>query len=263
MMVIRLDTKNKAVSLIFIPRDLWVEFPNGKAKINEAYLKGGFPLVKNVVSNVTGLSIQYGVVIDFNQFVQMINSLGGIDIKVAKTFDDYFYPVPGKELELCGKPPEEVSKLNSTLSGFELEKQFTCRYEHLHFDQGTAHINGETALKYARSRHSIEDGSDFGRGARQQIILIGLKDKFLSLNALKNIDKYFKNLVSFVKTDLSLETVKAIAALITNPEDYKISQIVPSDANVLKAAKGTGGAAILIPKAGDGNWREFQYLIKK
>jgi len=264
MMVIHLDTATNSASLIFIPRDLWVPNPQGKGniKINEAYSKNGLKLAKDTVSNVTGLPIQYAIVIDFPSFVNLIDSLGGIDINVERTLDDYFYPITGKELDICGKSPEEVASLSAKLSGFELEKQFTCRYEHLHFTVGKMHIDGATALKFARSRHSGQDGSDFARGSRQQIILLGIKDKLLSLQALKNIDKIFISLVKFVKTDLNLSVVKPIAELIVNLQDYTITRIVPSDANVLTSSTGPGGQFILIPKAGNDNWREFQYFIK-
>ncbi|MFH0864023.1 MAG: LCP family protein [Candidatus Gottesmanbacteria bacterium] len=256
-MIVHINTINKKAALIFIPRDMYVN----NMKINEAYSKGGFALAKETVGSITGLSIGQAIVVDFPNFIRLIDSLGGIDINIAKTFDDYFYPVAGKELETCGKSPEEVANLSATLSGFELEKQFTCRYEHLHFDTGKTHIDGIMALKYARSRHSAQDGSDFGRGARQQTILIGIKDKLLTLNALKNVDKIFNSLVKFVKTDLDLATTKTIISLIVNPSEYKISQIVPSDANILKSGKNSQGQFILVPKSDD--WQELRNFIKE
>ncbi|MCJ7793275.1 MAG: LCP family protein [Candidatus Marinimicrobia bacterium] len=257
IMVLHLDTNQKTASLIFIPRDLWVGY-----KINEAYSQGGLKLAKEAVSFVTGLPIEKAILIDFNGFVQAIDSLGGIEVTVAQTFDDYYYPVQGKELELCGKPPEEVAQLSATLSGFELEKQFPCRFEHLHFDAGKTHLNGATALKFARSRHSAQSGSDFARGARQQAILNGIKDKLLSLGALKKVDQHFKSMVKLVKTDLDLEGAKAIAALIIDPQEYKISQIIPSEENVLVASKSSRGQAILLPKAGENNWDGFRDFIR-
>jgi len=257
MMVLHLDTNNKTASLIFIPRDLWVSY-----KINEAYSRGGLKLAEEAVSFVTGLPIENAILIDFNGFIQAIDSIGGIEVTVAKAFDDYFYPVQGKELEICDKTPEEVAQLSATLSGFELEKQFPCRFENIHFDAGKTHMDGTTALKFARSRHSAQSGSDFDRGKRQQAILIGIKDKLLSLDALKNVDEFFNQMVKLVKTDLDLEGVKAIAALIIDPKEYKISQIIPSEENVLVASKSPSGQAILLPKAGENNWDSFRDFIK-
>jgi len=238
-------------------------FQDGEAyKINEANSKDGLKLAEDAVSFVTGLPIQNAILIDFNGFAQAIDSLGEIEVTVTKSFDDYYFPIRGKELEICDKSPEEVAQLSATLSGFELEKQFPCRYEHLHFDAGKTHMDGATALKFARSRHSAQAGSDFDRGQRQQAILIGIKDKLLSLDALKNVDKLFNQMIKLVKTDLDLEGAKAIAALIIDPQEYEITQIIPSEENVLVASKGPGGQFILLPKAGENNWDSFRDFIR-
>lgn len=265
MNLLHLNTTKKTVGLIFLPRDLWVNSANnsGKIKINEAYAESGLKGVEKIVSTLTNLPIRYTLVIDFNGFVQVIDLLGGLDLQVQKTFDDYFYPIKGRELEICDKTPEEVASLSASLSGFELEKQFTCRFEHLHFDKGLIHVDGQTALKFSRSRHSAQDGTDFGRGARQQVVLIGLKDKLLTLEALKNVDQWFNKFVKLLKTDLDLETTRAVAALILNPNEYQVSQVIPSKENVLKEGKGTKGQFILMPKAGENDWNEFQEFVKK
>lgn len=273
LMVIHLDTIQKKVALIFLPRDLWVQLPvkiNGKSevKINEVYRLGlknndpvtGLKFVEQTVSALTGIPIQYSVLIDFNGFTQVLNYLGGIDININSPFDDYYYPIIGRELDNCGLPPEQLAAINATMSGFNLEKQYSCRYEHLHFNSGKTHVDGETALKFARSRHS---SSDYARGERQQIILIGLKDKLISLEALKNVDKFYNNFVKKLKHDIDLEAARSIASMIINPKEYQITQIIPSDTNVLSPSKSSSGQFILIPKAGEGNWTEFQDFIKK
>ena len=258
LMVLHLETNNKTAALIFIPRDLWVGL-----KINEAYTKKGFEGVEQIASFATGLSIQNAILADFNGFTQIINILGGIDVTVEKTFDDYYYPIAGKELDNCEKSAEELVEINARLSGFELEKQYTCRYERLHFDAGKTYMDGATALKYARSRHSAQSGSDFARGGRHGAILVGIKDKLISLEALKNVDKLFAKIIKLVKTDLDLETTKLIADLIINPKEYKIYQVIPSEENVLTPSKSPTGQFILVPKAGENNWTEFQEFVKK
>lgn len=263
--VVSLDTQNKKATLIFLPRDLYVmrADDSGKSKINEVYRTSGFEGIEKVTSSITNLPITKSIAIDFNGFTQVIDGLGGIEIAIEKAFDDYYYPIKGKELDLCDLSNEEIARVNQTLSGFELEKQFPCRYEQIHFDAGTSKINGAQALKYARSRHSTQDGSDFGRGARQQIVLVGLKNKLLSLEALKNVDKWFNKFIKLVKTDLDLETVKVIAGYIINPNQYEITKIVPSTNNVLKESRNGNGQFVLLPKAGENNWSEFQELIKQ
>ena len=94
------------------------------------------------------------------------------------------------------------------------------------------------------------------------MILIGIKDKLLSLEALKSVDKWFGKFIKLLKTDLDLETTRAVAGLIIDPNEYQINQILPSEENVLKVGKGSGGQFILMPKAGENDWSKFQEFIK-
>lgn len=223
----------------------------------------GLKYSEQAVQAITGLPIDKAILIDFSNFLRLIDSLGGIKIKVTKAFDDYYYPVAGRELDSCGRTPEDIAALSATMSGFLLEKQFPCRYEHLHFDVGEKQIDGITALKYARSRHSAQDGTDYARGLRQQGILLGIKDRLLSLDVLDNLDDFFESFVKMVNTDLDLDTTKSVASLIVNPEDYRINQIVLSEENVLTSLKNSLGQYVLIPKAGENNWLEVQKYIRE
>lgn len=265
MMVVHLDIPNKKAVLISLPRDIWI----GNQKINFAYLNGrknggestGFTSVRQAVSTVTGLPIHYAILIDFNGFVQAIDNLGGISVNVPKTFDDYYYPITGKELDNCGMSPEQLVSINATMSGFNLEKQYSCRYEHLHFDAGKNQMNGQTAIKFVRSRHSNQDGNDFARGIRQQSVILGIKDKLLSLDALNKIPTFFNQANRLLKTDLNLKTTQAIGDLIVNPKEYKITKIGLSDQNVFVSSTGPGKQYILIPKEGIENWSGVQTYI--
>jgi len=259
MIIIHLDIPNKKVALISIPRDLWVS----SQKINKVYVSGGFPLVEQTISTITGLSVSKTILVDFNGLTQIINGLGGIEVNVLKTFDDYFYPVAGKELETCGMSNDQLVAINATMSGFQLEKQYSCRYEHLHFDAGPNKMTGETVLKFVRSRHSNQDGNDFARTLRQQAVLIGIKNKLLSLDGLKKAPAFFDKFIRLVRTDLDKQTAVAIANLIINPKDYQISQVRLSITNVLKESTSADHQYILLPKSGNDNWSEIQDYIKK
>jgi polyisoprenyl-teichoic acid--peptidoglycan teichoic acid transferase len=270
--VVHLDIPNKTASLISIPRDTWVTMTDDQGKlsnhkINESYLFGseqggvekGLKQAELSVGQVTDLSIKYTILIDFGGFSQAIDKIGGVDVIVPQVFEDNFYPIKGLELETCGKTPEEVAKLSSTLSGFELEKQFTCRYEKLHFDAGKNHMDGTTALKYVRSRHS---SSDFARGQRQRAVLLAVTEKLLSLETLKNAGSFYDKMKGLIKSDLDRQAWVDIAEMIIQPKDYKTTEIGLSDQNVLVSSKSSGGAYILIPKAGTGQWGDVQKYIK-
>ncbi|OGK19416.1 hypothetical protein A2866_01765 [Candidatus Roizmanbacteria bacterium RIFCSPHIGHO2_01_FULL_39_8] len=149
MMLAQVDTKKKKVTLISMPRDIWVKLPTKSgddfhAKINSVYETELFPndfpdldtkkagtksdaeLTKLIVSQITGIAVDNYISIDFESFTKAIDILGGVDINVQKSFDDEKYPAEGKEDDLCGK--EEQFKLiepflpNATGSAEEREK---------------------------------------------------------------------------------------------------------------------------------------------
>ena len=112
---------------------------------------------------MTGLVIHYVVVIDFSQFENLIDIVGGIDIVIPKAFIDTEYPIAGKENDECGG-----------------DTTFACRYEKVQFQAGFQHMDGIIALKYVRSRHAESDeGTDFARGNRQQDVIVALKEKIM------------------------------------------------------------------------------------
>lgn len=235
IMVASYNLKTNQVYLISIPRDLW--FPALRTKANAVYQiglteKDGLGLTKTVMGNVLGVPIHYALRIDFRGFIQAIDTLGGIDVTVEKSFDDYKYPITGKENDLCGFEEkemefgeEEAKKLNiepgkrkvlvspegkiATDSAEEDKgiEYFSCRYEHISFKEGLTHMDGETALKFVRSRHGTNgQGSDFARSARQEKILQAVRSKVLSLETLSNpakIAELIKTLGKSVDTDIS------------------------------------------------------------
>jgi LCP family protein required for cell wall assembly len=263
----RFNTDKKTLTLIAIPRDLWVPVPAGGAnrtwqKINMAYSKGGGNLSKYVVGQTLAINVDHYITVDFGSFVSGVNELGGIDVEVAKSWDDYFYPIKGAELATCNFTIEEINQFHNKYSGFELEKQFTCRFEHLHFDKGMQHLDGETALKFIRSRHSAQYGSDFARGEKAQAVLLAIGKKLLNQGVLDPSNATFKKLVGFVKSDISLSGAGTILKTIGDLNSYQIKHLYLTDQNVLTAAKSSGGAFILIPKAGSGNFDELRSFVK-
>jgi len=307
MMVAHLDTKKNTVSLISLPRDLWVKLPVKTkevfhSKINSIYQMGmyewkNFPavvvkktgtpeLVKEAVKTVTGLQIDNILTVDFKGFEKAVDALGGIDVQVQKTFDDYEYPIEGKEKEMCDRQ-DDFAKIEKFLKpGFdeeekkklfaekpELEKFFTditeepkdafpCRYEHLHFDVGMTHMDGATALKYVRSRHSLQDGTDFGRAARQQQFVKAIKEKVLSVGIVTKIFPLMEEMKQHITTDVGTDEIKKFLAEVKDAKNYRIINLHMSDSDYLKSSFSDYGGYILIPRVGEDNWREVQLMIK-
>ena len=255
IIIVNVNPETKRANIISVPRDLYVP---GNRKINAEVSANGVESVKSVLNGVTGIEINKYASIDFNSLIKLIDTLGGIEVELNKPYNDYFYPIKGKENELCDMPPQKVTEVHQMYSGFELEKQFTCRYEQIHFDVGVTKIDGETALKFARSRHG---DSDFGRSARQFAILTGIVKKLSTQSPFETIEDAYSVVTELVKTDLSLDEGVELFKLYGNPTDYEIKKIQLTDQNVLISGKSNAGEYILLPRAGKNNFDDVKSFI--
>ena len=256
IMAVSFDAKKKEATIISIPRDLWVKMDDyTNAKINSAYAFGGVELTQKVVEKVLGIPFHYFVVVDFGSFEQAIDVLGGVEVDVENTFDDYKYPIFGKELDECGGDPE-----------------LKCRYNHLHFDAGLQQMDGETALAFARSRYAEgPEGGDFARIARQQKVALAAKDKALSLKTLtdpKKLKELYELFSNSLETNIGFKEVERAFQLSRNFDNGQIKSYLINgawdDENALlytPEAELYGGAYVLVPKAG--NFSEIHYFVQK
>lgn len=255
-----LDQKRKNSLLLSLPRDIWI--PGLQAKLNTAYYYGnrsegvGMEWAKGFVSEIVGQPVHYTVILSFDGFVKMVDLLGGIEINVERAFVDTLYPIPGKEDDPCGGDPETL-----------------CRYETVSFNLGLQHFDGVTALEFARSRHAQgPEGTDFARAARQQKVILALKDKILSPAALLNPGKV-SQMIDFVtqslETDIPQSHFGPLARLVLGLDKGKIRLEVMSEEN---ADKGTRGFLVNPPISGEynkqwvlvprtGNWEETQKWV--
>lgn len=246
-----LKPSTKEVALFSIPRDLTVPVNGSWQKINsinayaEQKLKGsGSEATSQAISELFDAPINYYVRVDFDGFINIINEIGGIDVNVENTFDDYMYPIRGKEDD----------------------PNYYARYEHLHFDKGLQKMDGTTALKYARSRHALGlEGNDFARAKRQQIILEAVKEKLLSRQTLLNpvtLAKLISELNKDISTDLGPWEILKLWNNFKDVDRSKIINKVFSDApdGLLVSGRGENGAYILTPKSG--NFNEIKSVIK-
>lgn len=242
-------TEKKEASLISIPRDLLVTIPDyGQQKVNHAYAlterdspgSGGL-VAKSVLSQVLGVEIDYYFVLDFPGFIGLIDELGGVNVYVENGFYDEKYPTDDH------------------------------LYQTIEFEQGWQVMNGDRALKFARSRHGIcttacafGEGSDFARSNRQQKIIKALKDKILSSKTLANPKNLFSILDSYqanVDTDIQLWDVIKYFKLAQDIDTSNImsNTIDDSPNGYLKAGK-VNGQYVLIPK--DNTYQEIHYLVQ-
>ncbi len=275
-----------------------VNHANAFGEINEP---GAGPLLAaTVIGDVLDQDVHYYMRVDFNGFSQLIDDLGGIDVYVDQTFTDYKYPSHGKAYSTCGytEPVEELAtgpieestletdsgptianlsdEVTDTVSGEVSEEaevvptvirgpDYSCRFEVLHFEEGWVHLDGDTALKYVRSRHGNNgEGSDFARSRRQQKVLLGIKDKSLSAGTLLNptkISTILDTLRDHISTNLD---VWEIVRLAREFKDLNLSEItnhvIDSSPDSPLYATSLNGAYVLLPKNDD--WRPLQRIAE-
>lgn len=278
------------VTLFSVPRDLWVETVKGK--VNSVYERGeerpegGLQFAKEEIGKLVGIPIQYGVRIDFNGFAKAVDLIEGIAVEVPKSFDDYNYPIEGKEDDLCGLVEKEV-ELSEEEAGFYKLKtgkqkvlvdtnnkiattsaDFACRFEHIHFNKGKVQMNGETALKFVRSRMGTNgEGSDFARSRRQQLVIQAFRSKALSLETLINPGKIVGLVDTFgesIETDINKEIYLDFYNLAKSAD--KVNSVVLGDLGEGKSAFEVGevgkyGAFVLVPPNAD--FSSVHELVKR
>lgn len=254
IIVLSYDHETKTPTMISVPRDLWV--PSLQAKINTAYHYGeeaspgaGIQMAQAAILEDLGTPIHYTAVINFTIFKETIDLLGGIDIDVNPGFSDPLFPIPGKENAL----PE------------------SSRYETITFATGSAHLDGETALKFVRSRHSTGDeGTDFARSRRQQQVISALRQKMLTPAFLldKNkLDSFFVILDRNLKTNIGQNLYPTLAKIALDTKNNPVRSVTFSDQpdeNGLTIlynppTKQYKGEWVLMPK--DNNWSALKKYL--
>lgn len=251
IIIASLVPSTKKVAMISLPRDLAIPIANyGWRKINrinsfgEEREKGsGAKLAAQTLSETFDIPIHYYARIDFEGFIKAIDKLGGVKVYVDNTIDDSQYPVLGKEEDL----------------------NYKARFEHLYIEKGWQEMDGELALKYARSRHTPGlEGSDFARAKRQQKIITALRDKAFSFSTLLNPIKLSGLLNTFenhINTNLQIWEIIKLSHLLGEINLAEVANYVFDDSpqGVLYSAT-IDGAYVLQPKTGD--FSEMQFIIK-
>lgn len=245
IMVGYLNSSLNKINILSLPRDIWI--PEIRAKLNAAYYYGGFKMAGDSVTSITGLPINYTIVVDFSLFKDLIDGIGGIDVDVSNSFVDEKYPIEGKENDLC-----------------DGDKTFKCRYETIEFIQGKQKMNGELALKFVRSRNAIgEEGTDLAREKRQQKIISAIKTKILSRDVILNpsvLKKLYQITMSHLETDVDKEMLYSLAKFTLESKNNITFLSIPEDMlTISQNNKRYDKQYVFIPQ--NGSWKEFQQWI--
>jgi LCP family protein required for cell wall assembly len=163
LILVSIDPKTKSVGMLSIPRDLYVAVPNQPdlQRINTAYVigelerPGGGPMkTMQVVQYNLGIPIHHYVAVSFDSVINVVDAVGGVDIDVPVEIDDPMYP------------------------------SMDYGYEPLRIPKGLVHMDGNLALKYARTRHQ---GTDYDRAQRQQQVILAVRQKALKADVLPGL----------------------------------------------------------------------------
>lgn len=247
MQVLSLDLTNHQAGLLSIPRDLYVKSKYGSMKINAIYQAAnsqkkntGGQADKDVVGQITDLNLHYFIAVEFDGFVKLVDTLGGVDINVKNPILDYEYP-------------------NDAETGYTTFK----------LAAGQQHMTGATALKYARSRHSSGvEGSDFARSARQQQLITAIKEKAAAQGYFKNPLKMVQLvslLANYVRTDMTTEEIKLLADKLGSLDTSGIQTGVlsNSETGLLVDGKIPNAGYTLVPRAGNYDYTDVGRLMHK
>ena len=227
ILVLTLDPVTMSGGMLSLPRDLWVPIPGyEEGRINTAhylgelddYPGGGPALAVKTVQYNLGVPIHHYARVNFTAFEQLVDLIGGIDVYVEEEIADPIYP-------------DEAHG-----------------YDPLYISAGWQHFNGEMALKYARTRHTV--GGDFDRARRQQQVVLAVFEQATRPDLLPQLapraPELWNALQDSVATDLTLEEVIALAQLASevDPEDIRYGVI---DEHYTQFWTTPDGQQVLIP----------------
>jgi len=206
--ILSLDPYSNTGGVLSIPRDMWVEIPDGyggycEQRINAAYSLaeagyvpypgGAIALVKDTIERNFGIPIDHYVVLDFVDFIQIIDVLGGIEVEVP----DLVYDPQYQECNFC---PQEA----------------------IVFYPGRQHMDGHAALAYARIRYG---SNDISRIERQQQIMRATLRKALRVGILRDVGKLkglYDQFRKSVETDISLPRALGLALKVQQIPEERI-----------------------------------------
>ncbi len=229
MIIASLRPAQNSVSLISIPRDLFVYIPGWTMqRINTAhgqgartrYPGGGMGLLKDTIRYNLGIRIDYTALVDFNGFVKIVDTLGGVDVPIACAYTDWRLKRPG------------------------LNPQVEANWHMYTVGPGVVHMDGDMALWYARSRMK---SNDYDRGRRQQELLRAIYQRALQLDVIPRLPELYQELQNSFKTDMGLNDLLSLAPMALNLNAPRIRSYYINN-TMVKAWWTPGGAIVLLPR---------------
>jgi LCP family protein required for cell wall assembly len=179
MIVLSLDPVNKTAAMLSIPRDVYIDRPGVLVdKINAAYAVGGPDLSRRVVEDLLGIRINAYALVDFDAFTKIVDSVGGVVIDVKRPVRDESYPTPDYGVE------------------------------RVDITAGPQLMDGQTALRFARSRH---DTNDYSRAQRQQLVLSALRTRMAEGDFIRGLPGLIDRVGSVVQTNFDPANILPLA----------------------------------------------------
>jgi len=272
IMVMSVKPAENKVAMISIPRDLYVQVPGteNREKINAVYVhgmergkQGGIEDMETVVGEITGLTIHYGVSINFKGFTDLVNAVGGIEITLDKPFTEleqfsqehvcdgdnggvFTTPTGTYEYKKNDKGKIVAQYPLCTNSSPECGGNFSL-------PSGVNKLDGEKALCYARARYQ---SNDFERAKRQQLVIQSIKNKAISVGTLSNFEKVnaiLNALGDNVRTDMQAWEMKKMFSIYQGAQNPQIIQRVLEDSEegLLYSPQESNGAGYILLPRGD------------
>ena len=253
--LVRYVPSDASIHTLGIPRDLWN--PDIKDKVNATYTyakqqdtMASTQYVKIKFSELLKTQIDHVMVINFADFEELIDLIGGITVHINKGFVDTQYPKDGFANAEC-EP---------------YDPDYRCRYETLVFREGNQKLSGKIALKYVRSRHAEgQEGSDFSRSQRQQIVLTAIRTRMEELLGMRDFDT-LTAVASFLESHIirdisNAESIAIIRSLLMRTKTVKlVTQALPENVFEVPPLEEYDGRYVLVPK--DGDFELFQSLVR-
>jgi LCP family protein required for cell wall assembly len=229
LLIVSVNKTAGTVSMLSLPRDLYVYIPGDRVyRINTAYsvgenngFEGGGPrTVMNTIRYNLGLEIDYYARVDFNDFRQIIDDLGGIEIAVDCGLEDWRLISP------------------------DLDPDIEESWEMFTLPMGVHTMDGDLALWYARSRRTT---SDFDRGRRHQALMRAIWRRISALSLVDQITDIYPQVLEMVDTDIPLEEMLSLSSMAESLDATRIASYTFRPNIEVTSWTSPEGSSVLVP----------------